>query len=210
MKFIREYFAKRKLQGKKDSVQNLFFQRAEKFNEKTAEILARIPQALEAFADIIEEQETFKTGGVLRWNEISLVAAGSDDPLMIIVGIVTFPVGAEVLLATGEKVKVTQDTVQYFPPRLIRIGLPVKMAESSKEEIKAYIRQADEEQKKEMEEVKEAVKEALGIEEDAGTSVPVKVVKKKDSVTTTDDFDLTQLTEEQRQNIVLPHKPGRG
>jgi hypothetical protein len=211
MGFIRDFFARRKLRGPSGSVRQMFFERAEKFTATTVEILNRMPGALEAISELIEEKESFKSGGVLNWSEVSLVRAESEDALIVMVGAVTFPPGAEVELQTGEKVIVTADTAQYFEPRMVRIGIPLRLAEAPKDIIKEYIKKSEEIQKKESEEFMKNLEEALTTKlEDAGIEVPVKVVPKQDSVTTDDDFDLTQLTEEQRKQLVLSQKIGRG
>lgn len=181
---------------RKKSIQDLLTKRDKSFKKATNDIFAKIPQALETFQELILEQEPLKNGSVIQWTEISLISSGLEEPLLIIVGLVTFPIGSKVSLVTGESIVITADTAQYFPPRLIRIGLPLKIIESSKEEIKDFILKSDEVQSEENE-----LQEIKNIE-------PLKTIaSKKDSVTTSDDFDLTQLTEEQRQNLIV-QKPG--
>lgn len=204
MGFIRNFFALRRLRGKKGSLRRLFFERAEHFTRTTIGILERMPGVIEAIKEMIEEKETFKSGGILEWTEVSIVGMTEDDSLIVLVGNVTFPAGAIVELATGEKVAVTPDTAQYFPPRMIRIGVPVKLAESSKEEIKAYIKKTEAEQENDQKEFVKELEQALGVEE------PVKVTRKQDTIDTGEDFDLTQLTDEQRKQLELSQKMGRG
>lgn len=212
MKFIREFFERRKLRGQKNSIHRMFFERAENFTSTTIKILERMPGALEAITELIEEKETFKSGGILEWGEVSLTRAGTEDALIILVGSVSFPPGAEVELQTGEKVIVTENTSEYFLPRMVRIGIPLKLAEASKEEIKKYIKHTEELQKKDSVEFMENLKEALTTElKEAGIDIPVEIIKKDDDTITTDaDFDLTQLTEEQRKQLQLSQKMGRG
>lgn len=211
MNFFSEFFARRKMRGASGTIRRMFFERAEKHAVATTNILNKMPGALQAIADLIEEKETFKKGGILEWGEISLVAADTEDALIILVGIIRFPPGAEVELSTGEKVKVTPETVQYFPPRIIRIGLPLNMAEATKDEIKTYLKKTVEEQKADIEEMKNTLQEALDGQEDEASEVPVKTIKKQEPIATAADFDLTQLTEEQRRQLqLLSQKTGRG
>lgn len=206
MRFILDFFARRRLRGKKSSIRRLFFERAENFMAMTIKISERIPHALEAIIELIEEKEIFKSGVILEWSEISLVRAESEDAAIVIIGSVSFPPGAIVELETGEKVTVTLDTAQYFPPRLVRIGIPLKLAEASKDEIKEYIKKTEEEEKKESGEFVKHLQEALEDE----TEVPVKKIKKQDTIDIDDGFDLTQLTEEQRKQLQLSQKTGNG
>lgn len=209
MKFIRDFFTRRKVRGKEGSIRRIFFNRATHFTQSTIDVLARMPGAQAAVVELIEERETFKTGGVLEWTEISLVQADSEDALILMVGVVRFPPGAEVELQTGEKVIVTKDTAQYFEPRLVRIGIPLRLAESSKDEVKTYLKQKEAEMEKDTAEFMDNLKEALEgspPEDDSKETA----VSKDDTVTTDADFDLTQLTDEQRKQLQLSQKMGRG
>src|SRR5271168_3225545 len=150
MNFIRKFFLRRKLRGEKDSVRRLFFERNNAFANSTIQILEKMPGAIDAISEFIDEKETFKEGGVLTWTEVSLVNHDTEEALIILVGMVTFPTGSKVVLETGEKVEVTPDTAQYFPPRIIRIGLPLNLAEASKDEIKTYMKQREIEQEAEV------------------------------------------------------------
>lgn len=213
MRFIRDFFARRKLRGQKDSVRRMFFERAETFGAKTVKILERMPGVLEAVSELLNEKQSFKGEGQFEWGEVSLVAADTDDALMILVAILRFPPGSDIKLQTGEMVKVTPDTAQYFPPRVARVGIPLKMVDSTKEEVIAYLKKSEAEQHAETEEMKKTLKDVLGIttsSEEEEVEVPAKVIKKQDGLTTDADFDLTQLTEEQRQQLILSQKMGRG
>lgn len=207
MGFIRNFFARRKLRGSKNSIHRIFFKRTENYTTATIQILEKMPGALEAVSELIEEREPFKAGGILNWGEISLVAGNTDDALIVLVGVVSFPSGAEVELQTGEKVTVTKDTEQYFQPRMVRIGIPLKLAEASKEEVIDYLRKTDIEQKKNIEDIKKTLSDVFGINEE-GTDLVA--TQPQDSITSGADFDLTQLTEEQRKQLELSTKMGRG
>lgn len=207
MKFIRNLIKRRKQRGKKDSIRRLFFDRSELFGKLTLEILNRMENTVKAIEEIIQEKETFKSGGILQWGDVSLVASDTDNPLIIMIGSVSFPTGSVVELATGEKVTVTQDTQEYFSPRIIRIGIPLNLAKSSKEEIKQYLKKTEELQKQESQEFLKTLTESL-ISNDVQPPTN-KEEKKLDGITTIDDFDLTQLTEDQRKQLQLSQKIGQ-
>lgn len=200
---IRDWFARRKLRGDKDSLKRMFFVRAERFTNDTMDILKRMPNALQAIVEFIHSKAAFTANGEIEFTDISLLDAGSEDPVVLMVGTMHFRPGVEVELKNGDKTVVTPDTEEYFK-KMVRFGIPLRLVESSPAEILKYLKESDEERQEHVEEIKKAVEEALGIEPDE------KVTKQTDTVTTDADFDLTQLTEEQRRQLSLLSRTGRG
>ncbi len=207
MNKIRNFFARRKLTQTTNSIRDLFTQRNEHFDSLTQKILDRMPGAIEGISELVEEKQIFDSAGVLEWNEVALTEDnGDEDPLIILIGSINFIPGDVVELESGDKITITAETVQYFPPRVIRIGIPLNIAESSKDEIKKFIRAAEESQKQDMEEFEETLQEILAGNDGSN----IQVTKKQDTITTAADFDLTQLTEDQRKKLALGQKMVRG
>ncbi len=204
MGIIRDLFKYYKLRGKRGTVRRMFFERAENFSATTKEILSQMSGVLAAASALIEEKESFKNGGVLDWIDVTLAGADMDEALSVLVGVVSFTPGSEVELQNGDKVKVTPDTSQYFIPRMIRLGVPLNLAGGTKEDVIAYLKKVESEQKEEHEQIESTIKDILSSDVDVGAKIPVNIKKKQqDTLATAADFDLTQLTEDQRQQLVL-------
>lgn len=212
MKFIRNLFQRKEVREEKNTLEQMFSSRTEIFAFQTEQILTAIPGIVQASSLFLNEKESFKSGGKFEWNEISLANVGSTEPLIVLVGTLRFPVGSEVELKPGEKTIVTTDTAQYFLPRIARIAIPLKYAESSKEDVLQYLKTIEASQISDAEEIKKALHQVLGSPaiEEGHEELQGKVIKKQDGVTTEEGFDMTQLTEEQRQRLAMSQKMGRG
>lgn len=209
MEFIRKFFRRSKW-AKESTIKRMFFERAEIFTSQTELILKTMPGVIGAISDLLDDKESFKGGGKFDWHEVSLVNADSEQPLMILVGILRFPVGSEVELQTGEKTIVTADTAQYFLPRIARVAIPLKLAHSLKEEVLEYLKTTEAEQKSDAEDMKKTLKEVLGITATDENQAPTKVAEKQDGIATEEGFDISQLTEQQRHQLAMSQKMGKG
>lgn len=196
-----KWWNKLKRKQKPNNVRDLFIERAKSFAENTSKILISMEGAMSGIHEYMGFHTAFAQGAILEWHEIALTGS-VEDGLIIMVGLLVYPPGSTVELRTGEKVEVSQNTTEYFK-RLVRIGLPMKYAAASKEEVIAYLKDADQENQKELEAEKEAITESFGKKEE---TKPAAVKKQNDTITSGDDFDLTQLTEEQRKNLFLSAK----
>lgn len=154
---------------KPKSIPQLFEAREKVAHKATDNIFAAMPGAMEAINEMMGLEEIKKIGGDIIWDDISLVTELVDEPLIVLVGIIVFPPGCELETTDGDKIKVTTDTEPYFR-KLVRAGLPASVAALSKEEVHEYFKKMEQEMEESM----------------------------KNLVTEDSDFDLTQLTEEQR------------
>lgn len=160
---------------KPKTIRQLFEAREKATIRGTDKIFAAMVPAMEVINDLMGLEDIKKVGGNLVWDDLSLIIGDAvEEPLVIMVGVVSFPPGCEIETTNGDKIKVTVDTEPYFR-RLVRAGLPASVAIQSKEEVAAYFKKMEQEMEKQAD------------------------VSEMDRVLTTEtEFDLTKLTDEQR------------
>lgn len=205
MKFdTRKLWNKIKWKRNNTDVHALFVERAKTFTKDTAKILTNMEGALDGIHEYMGLKSAFEQGAKLEWREITLIEnADTKQSVILMIGVLVYPPGSAVELQTGEKVEVSTNTTDYFT-KLVRVGLPLSYAKASKEQIVAYLKEIDEQNEKVFEAEKQLVAETLGGIRNDQAQAPV--VKHNDTITTGEDFDLTQLTEEQRKNLVFSPK----
>jgi hypothetical protein len=173
------------------TIEEMFSVRARAHDLATADILKMIAPGLEALHDFMEFQQFEKRGAILKWDDVELVEDDSNEKILVLVGNISYPVGTEVQLEDDSWIKVTEDTAPDFQ-RLIRAGLPLSLADKPKEDVIAYLEKIESEEQ-ELAQNLEAELSQLGFE-----------LKTYD-----DEFDLSQLTEEQRKAYEIGVKPGK-
>ncbi len=182
---------------KKRTILDLFVARHVANEKGTNRILKAIQGSIDALHVQMKIDEVEKKGGTLQWDDISYVDDG-ENQLLILVAVITYPPGAELDLDTGDKIKLTRDTAPYFN-RLVRAGIPVTIADKSKEEVLAYLKQIEEDTPRQIpvEDKNDTISELIGTN------------KPEEKEMTFDEFDLSQLTEEQRKSYQMGGKSGK-
>ncbi len=180
---------------KKRSIPELFAAREEAFDKATDKIFAALDGVFAALREHMEIEEIEKIGGVLEWEDIMLV---EDDkqPFLVIVGVISHPPGTEFEMPDGTKVQLTKETAPYFR-RLVRAGVPISIVDKSKQEIIDYLIQIEAEQKQHWEE------ESKKILAEDGKSLSELLEEHTNSKKQETEFDLSQLTDEQRKALEL-------
>jgi hypothetical protein len=144
---------------------DLFVVREKAVNRATKKIFDSLSVAIDAISIMMDVETINKEGGKIVWDDVSLVGE-EEDPFVILIGYVSYPVGSELTTPRGDKVKITETTQPYFR-RLIRAGFPSSLTSKTKEEIVEYFKKLEEEKFEQMD--------------------------------VEPEFDLSQLTEEQRK-----------
>lgn len=164
-----------KLSHPSQVIYKLIKSRATSYKRATKKILDSIQPAIEAVEEFMEVEAAKKIGAYVEWQDVD--AYGDEEASVVfIVGELFFPVGTEIDTDTEGKVVVTEDTAPYFR-RLLRVGLPTDIAEGTKEDVLAYLRNLEENEKSK------------------------KLVDELDEQTDT-DFDYSKLTEEQSKLLI--------
>lgn len=209
-------FMRRLLGIREESLESLFHKRADKFREDSNVIFKRIPNAMEAVREFLGIKAPDTLTATLIWNDVSLAGVGTPNPIVILMGVLEYPPGTQADLKGGEKVVITVDTKDYFR-RLVQFGFPLNIIHSSKEDLMEYLKKTDIEKEKEIKETIEVINEAFAqdnamidrMDDDEDEDSDKEVPAKNDTVTNDTDFDLTQLTEEQRKRLDLSIKSGK-
>lgn len=172
-----------KMAKKIKTLPQLFEARDKAADKATRNIFDAIPGAMEAINELTSLEEIKSAGGDLVWDDLELI----EDELIILVGVIVFPPGCEVITTEGDKVKVTESTAPYFR-RLVRVGLPLSVATQPKEEVVAYFKKVQENEQKQLD-----------------------LAHLDESLNKETEFDLSALTEEQRRSYQtgMMVKPGK-
>lgn len=172
---------------KTNNLVELFNIRERTITETTNTIFAAMPEALEAINELSGLNDIENIGGLIIWDDISLV--NEVDPAMIImVGYIKFPPGCELTTSAGDKVKVTEDTEPYFR-RLVRASFPLTLATQPKHEVITYFKK---------------------MQEDAEYQDEIDDLDRLFAPPIINEFDLSLLNEEQRHAYELSSiKPGK-
>lgn len=185
---------------------DLFIKRKIQNEQNTNKILRALGGPMDALYEQLNVADIEKQGGTLVWDDVSYVDDG-EEPFVILVGVISYPVGAEVLTENGDIVKLTESTVPYFR-RLVRAGIPIAMAKKSKEELLAYFDKKKQE-RVEAEQREKELEEAMAIDDGPTIQDLLAEQQKQEPEMTFDEFDLTQLTDEQRKAYQMGNKPGK-
>lgn len=180
---------------KKPTLLDLFLDRYAANERTTNKILKAVQGSLDALHEQMNIDEVMKQGGVLNWEDVSFVDDG-EMQYVVLVGAIVYPPGAEITLDSGDIVKLTHDTAPYFN-RLARATIPADIAVKSKEEVFAYLKNIEEENAKQVADMPKI------------TISEMFESKPEEKEMTFDEFDLTQLTDEQRKSYQMGVKPGK-
>lgn len=161
-------------------LKELFTQRDEAFKTSTDEILATLATAIEGITKFLDGRNEVR-GGNLSFEDVMLFSGmeENEEGYVMLVGVISYAPGQTFTLPSGEVVAVTDFTADYFR-RMLRIGIPYKLAvEGSMEDIVKFM----EETAVQEQEMVDAVDASL--DEDRS------------------EFDLSELTDEQKEALML-------
>lgn len=188
---------------KKPTLLDLFLDRYAVNEKATSKIMKAIKGTLDALHEQMNIDKVTEQGGVLHWEDVSLIDDG-EQQYVVLVGSIAYPPGAEIELDSGDKIKLTHDTAPYFN-RLARATLPAEMAVKSKEEVFAYLKNIEEENARQI----QTVMADADFNSDGPSIGEILAGQSKEKEMTFDEFDLTQLTDEQRKSYQMGVKPGK-
>ncbi len=158
------------------NITDLFKQRDALFAKATDNILEAIPHVLDGIVRYLNLRDEIQSGN-LSWEEAMLFPSeDGGESFIMIVGVISYNPGEKFELPDHRIVEINENTADYFK-RLIRIGIPVTMAENGTDE---------------------DIFEFLKKTEDA-ENAPAPEPMSSDPT----DFDLTELTDEQRKALEL-------
>ncbi len=152
---LSKFFGKRKMS--EPSIPELFELRFKTYESTTKDIYKAMVPAVQGIEQFMQFDQLKKDGAELQWDDIEL-AVIENEQVLILIGLIFYPVGTEVKMENESIVKVTEDTAPYFR-RLVRVGLPLSMTTKSKEDVVTYF----EKMEKEEEQLAKDLADELGI-----------------------------------------------
>jgi len=157
-----------------------FVERHKHYVEATEEIFQLFPQTIQAIVEYSELTKEYEDGR-LKFDDVSLVVDDGIEYLLII-AILRYSAGDTIVTPHG-LLEVTEKTArQLF--RNIRVVIPAALATTdNRDEVSAFLK-------------KEAATDAEHVSEELHTALAEQQVAS--------DFDLDQLTKEQRTSLILP------
>lgn len=169
----------------------LFEAREEVLTISTEAIFEQLSNATQGIEKYLELGEQL-SGGSLTWDEAVFLEAleGESDPVgyIILSGIIAHDPGQSFTLPTGRVITVTEATAPYFR-RMLRIGIPHKIAsEGSVDDVVQFMQEVEKELP-------------------ARTDLSDEMLDMVSSPETA-QFDLDDLSEEQRQMLRYAITPG--
>ena len=111
-------------------IRDFFREREEQYDSYTTIILDEMSVAFEVIEDLLDEE----TAKFLEWKSTELVGDH-----IIVLGMITYPIGHKVELKSGEFVTVDEDS-QEILQRIVRLGIPAELIDNGKkEDIKKFL-----------------------------------------------------------------------
>lgn len=170
----------------KDEIIKMFKQRDEFFSRATKRILNSLPIPLfEGIYQFLNLEE----GSKVVWEDVGLVESKdtTKDPLVVLIGAVTYTPGSIAHLQNGQDVQITEEMAGYFQ-RVMRIGVPVGLVSTgTTTDIVKFLQQTV------------RIEDDESIEDLATIPAEPKVIP----VHQQKEFDLAALTEEQRDKLAV-------
>lgn len=161
-------------------VKDLFEQRAETFNELTQQILESLPNVLEGCRIFVSKNGA--NPGLLEWEDVSFY---DEHNIIMLVASLTYSPGDVIKLPEGEVIELTNDNVENFKSTL-QLGIPYELAKKgTPDDVFTFLTATIEQEEAEQ----------LG---GAERSITVS-----DETPTQAEFDLEELTEEQKEALKM-------
>ena len=161
----------------------LFKARDEKFLEETLKIFKLINSTLGCVTAYLSDIDEAVQQGIITWEDASIV-----DDMVVVIGMVDYDLG-DVINLYGKEYTITEENFDDFQ-RVVHMSVPIDLAEEGNEEkILNYLYSQGE--GKDISEFSNAV---------SGIPEP----------NTEEEFDLSELTEDQIESLKLHNLKGRG
>lgn len=110
-------------------LRELFKKREEAFKTQSEEIFASLPNVLDGCKRFVAHR-----GGdaeMLEWDDVNYLPKDENDEndreIVVLIGTISYNPGDSVTLPSGERVVVTENTVDYFKA-MLRLGIPYELA----------------------------------------------------------------------------------
>ena len=157
-----------------EELKKVFEARDSAFEKKTHEIFELIHTSLVCVTEFLNDVDPIFNAGEITWEDANLV-----DDLVVIVGMLDYTPGTTVEV-DGNLISVTEENLDYFQ-RVVHMSLPFDLVASSNEE-----------------DITRFLYELHNKGNTSDFSEPLE-----DNINVAADFDLTKLTKEQRQSLML-------
>lgn len=156
------------------SIEKLFEKRVEQFKTNTAKIMESMSGTIDGVIEYLKLKEELAQGQ-LTWEGVQ-----KDHDIVMLTGIIKYPPGAQFATSEGEIMVVSEKTADYFT-RILRMRLPIDLVDkNSKDDTMTFLHDLEKEAEQEMEYVE--IPSELGAQ----------------------DFNLDDLTEEQKRALLVP------
>lgn len=160
-----------------EELKKVFEERDSAFEKKTLEIFNIIHISLVCVTEFLNDIDPIFAAGDVAWEDANLI-----DDLVIVIGMVHYTPGTTVEI-DGNMVSITEENLDYFQ-RVVHMSLPYDLVLSSDEDaILEFLHNMHDEGK--AEDISEPIESG---------AIPGEA--------TSTDFDLTKLTDEQRQALM--------
>jgi hypothetical protein len=164
-------------------LKELFKNRDDVFQALTSQIMGLLTNVIEGANNFVHHRE--ESTGDITWEDVSFF---EDEKLVLLVGVLEYKPGDIVYVSEGSQIEVTENTASYFK-RLLRLGIPYGLAiNGTPQEVFEFLKHSAE--RVETEELEE---QEMFIDMSELPTPPVDVP----------EFDLDDLTEEQREQLRL-------
>ena len=111
-------------------IKDYFREREEQYDSYTAIILDEMSHVFDVIKDLLDEE----TAEFLEWKSTEMVGDH-----IIVLGVITYPIGHKIKLKSGEMVTIDEDT-QELLQRIVRLGIPAELIDNKdKEDIKKFL-----------------------------------------------------------------------
>lgn len=183
-------------------LQDLFNERQKTFSQISEKILSRLKtNVIPAISELLELSE--RELNRLEWNGVTIA-----DDHVLLTGVIIYAPG-DVVSDENTKVQLTEEMVGLMN-KLIKVAIPLEIAENaSKEDVVKHMVKAENELRDEYS--RAYGKNALGHSEHFGwEEIDEEIIN--EVIETVTDFKLSNLTEEQKEALMLTHlgQHGRG
>jgi len=170
-------------------VQALLEQRDELFRDQTVTALGLAEDTLIGIREYLISIDSSYEPGQFVWEDISLF----ENELLMLIGYVSYEPGTSFQL-DGEIIEITEDNKDYFD-RILRIGIPLSIVkQNSKAVVIGFLTNLNNAIEDESLDAREEIEQV----EDSLAKQPSKY-----------DFDLDELTDEQRTSLAFVRKSGK-
>lgn len=176
---------------KQQQLKNLFEKRRTAYTKVSKTIIEELrEEVLTGIFAYFASHDEVGSGRKLMWEEAGYI---EQHEMLILMGTILYDIGSSVVDEHGETITITEELAPYFN-RVIRVGLPFGLVDSSKEDVMLFLLERDKQSEEEQQEAVKFLRDIIGekYEEDPGPQ----------------EFNFDELTEDQQSRLVVP-KPSK-